>query len=314
MTENMRLTSRFEEVRPHLRAVAYRMLGSPGEADDAVQETWLRLNRSDVRDVENLAGWLTTVVSRVCLDMLRSRAIRRDGGDADVLSEATDIAVDVEGDAQQTDAVGAALLTVLDTLTPAERLAFVLHDSFGVSFDEIAPIVERTPEATRQLASRARRRVRGGGGDVAAERRGGGKPVERGGAAKLADPARQREVVEAFLAASRKGEFDRLLELLDPDVVLRADRVAVEAAQAAAAHGAPPLLAVARGAGTVAGVFSGRARAVKVALIDGAVGAAYAPGGKPYSVFRLEVVDDRIVAIDVVADTAVLAGLDIELP
>src|SRR5512143_301034 len=208
MTEGEWMAERFEVHRTHLRAVAYRMLGSPGEADDAVQEAWLRLSRSDISGVENLAGWLTTVVARVCLDMLRSRGSRREEPLEthlpDLMVRRAD-GMDPEREALLADSVGPALLVVLDTLTPAERLAFVLHDMFAVPFDEIAPIVGRSPTAARQLASRARRRVQGAAavGDVAL--------------------ARQREVVDAFLAASRGGDFDALLAVLDPDVVLRAD-------------------------------------------------------------------------------------------
>src|SRR5437588_7291310 len=204
MTENEWLAQRFQDNRSHLTAVAYRMLGSPAEADDAVQETWLRLSRTDTGDVENLRGWLTTTVARVCLDMLRSRRSRRE----EPLDENAPEPVVLHGpdhDALLADSVGLALLVVLDTLDPAERLAFVLHDMFAVPFDEIAPIVDRSPEATRQLASRARRRVQG----------------ER----VVPDPDldRQREVVDAFLAASRAGDFDALVAVLDPDVVLHAD-------------------------------------------------------------------------------------------
>src|SRR5690348_14333257 len=208
------LAERFEEHRARLRAVAHRMLGSVPEADDAVQEAWLRLSRADTRDVENLGGWLTTVVARVCLDMLRSRRSRREESletplvDLAASSGATG---DPEREAVIADSVGPALLLVLDTLSPAERIAFVLHDMFGMPFEEIAPIVGRSPAAARQLASRARRRVQGKA------------------AAPDADVEREREIVSAFLAASREGDFDRLLAVLDPDVVLRADQVAVDA-------------------------------------------------------------------------------------
>ncbi|MBV9042395.1 MAG: sigma-70 family RNA polymerase sigma factor, partial [Acidimicrobiia bacterium] len=197
------LAARFDDHRAHLRAVAYRMLGSPAEADDAVQEAWVRLSRTDTSDVENLGGWLTTVVSRVCLDLLRSRTARREAPLETSAPPALSV-VDPEREAEVADSVGLAMLVVLDTLAPAERLAFVLHDMFGVPFDEIAPIVDRSPEAARQLASRARRRVQGAP------------------ASSEADVARQRAVVEAFLAASRGGDFAALLELLDPDIVLRA--------------------------------------------------------------------------------------------
>ncbi|HEX6675196.1 MAG TPA: sigma-70 family RNA polymerase sigma factor [Actinomycetes bacterium] len=279
------LAERFEEHRSHLRGVAYRMLGSPSEADDAVQEAWLRLARADTSGVENLGGWLTTVVGRVCLDMLRSRSSRREQpleapAPASVASRAD--GPDPEQEALLADSVGLALLVVLDTLTPAERLAFVLHDMFAVPFDEIAPIVGRSPGAAKMLASRARRRVQQAGGVPAADR------------------GRQRAVVEAFLAAARGGDFDALLALLDPDVVVRADR-------AAADTGAPEV----RGARAVASTFAGRARAAKLALVDGAVGAVWAPGGRPRVVFAFTVKDGRIVAIDTLADPERLRELDL---
>src|SRR5436305_2614807 len=256
MDEQQWLAEQFEENRDHLRAVAYRMLGSASEADDAVQESWLHVSRSGTGDVRNLGGWLTTVVARVCLDMLRSRRSRREepvGTDLPEPVAGRAAGTDPEHEALLADSVGPALLVVLDTLAPAERLAFVLHDMFAVPFDEIAPIVGRSPAAARQLASRARRRVQG--------------PA----AAPDADPGRQREVVDAFLAASRGGDFDALLALLDPDVVLRADGTAVRA-------GAP---GEARGAVAVAGTFSGRARVAQPALVDGMAGAVWAPGGRP---------------------------------
>jgi RNA polymerase sigma-70 factor (ECF subfamily) len=275
---------RFEQHRPRLRAVAYRLLGSRNDAEDAVQETWLRLSRSDTRAVENIGAWLTTVVARVSLNMLRSRDTRReDPWDAGADTPAVD-GTDPEQQALLADSVGLALLVVLDTLTPAERLAFVLHDLFAVPFEEIAPIVERSPAATRQLASRARRRVRGG-------------TAGAGG-----DPGRRRAVVAAFLAASRGGDFDALLALLDPDVVLRVD----EAARRSGAVDA-------RGAAAVAGTFAGRAQAARVALLDGAPGLVWAPGGTPRVVFGFTIVDGMVTAIDVVADPAHLARLDLWL-
>jgi RNA polymerase sigma factor (sigma-70 family) len=294
MTENTWLAERFEEHRRHLRAVAYRMLGSAPEADDAVQEAWLRLSRAETRDVENLGGWLTTVVARVCLDMLRSRKSRREeplethAGDEP--SPQTP-----EREALLADSVGPALLLVLDTLAPAERIAFVLHDMFAISFDEIASIVGRSPAAARQLASRARRRVQG--------------------TANVPGPdlERQREVVSAFLAASREGDFGRLLALLDPDVVLRADQVAVDAAAARQAAGAPPLSGVVRGSAAVAKTFSGRAQAAQLALVDGTMGAAWAPGGQPRAVFGFKVVGDRIVEIEILADPETLSGIEVKL-
>ncbi|HCT80909.1 MAG TPA: RNA polymerase subunit sigma-70 [Micromonosporaceae bacterium] len=285
MSENDWLAQQFEAKRTHLRAVAYRMLGSQSEADDAVQESWLRISRSDTSDVQNLGGWLTTVVGRVCLDMLRSRKSRREEPlDAD-LPDSVDPEhpVDPEHEALLADSVGLALLIVLDTLTPAERLAFVLHDMFAVPFEEIAPIVGRSAATTRQLASRARRRV------------------------QTADPApdsdliRRREVVEAFLAASRGGDFDALLAMLDPDVVARAD----EAAVLMGASGEV------RGAASVAGTFSGRAQAARLALIDGAAGAVWAQDGRPRVVFTFTISDGKIAGIDLLADPSLLGELDL---
>ena len=257
MDEHDWLAERFEANRTHLRAVAYRMLGSLSEADDAVQEAWLRLSRSDTSGVENLGGWLTTVVARVCLDMLRSRKSRREEPlDAHVPEPIVSRAdgIDPEHEALLADSVGLALLVVLETLAPAERLAFVLHDMFAVPFDEIAPIVGRSPTAARQLASRARRRVQG--------------------AATVpdADLTRQREVVDAFLAAARGGDFDALLAVLDPDVVLRADRAAVPPGASREVRGAA---AVAKQGGHVGG-----ARAAQPALVNGAVGVVVAPRGR----------------------------------
>ncbi|GAA4802320.1 sigma-70 family RNA polymerase sigma factor [Actinomycetospora chlora] len=288
------LADTFETHRPHLRAVTLRLLGSPAEADDAVQETWLRLARTDVAEVENLRAWLTTVASRVALSMLRSRGTRAESA-LDDAPDAADPEPDPEARAAQADALGAALVVVLERLDPAERLAFVLHDLFGVPFAEIATVVERSPAAARQLASRARRRVQGG--SDAAE----------------ADPARRREVVDAFLTAAREGDFAGLLAVLDPDVELRADRVAVAAAEANRDRGAPEIAERLQGAEAVARVFSGRAREAQPALLDGAVGAVFAPGGTVYTAFELVVVDGRIVALEMIADPDVLAGLDVEL-
>jgi RNA polymerase sigma-70 factor (ECF subfamily) len=281
------LAQRFEANRPHLRAVAYRMLGSLSEAEDAVQESWLRLSRSDTTSVENLGGWLTTVTARVCLDMLRSRASRReerlDVGAPDPIADRED-GVDPEQEALLAESVGLALLVVLDTLTPTERLAFVLHDLFDTPFDEIAPIVGRSPTAARQLASRARRRVRG------AETR-----SETG-----AD--RQREIVAAFFAASRGGDFAALLAALDPDVTLRADPAAVAIGAPAAVHGAA----------AVVQQFSGwGARAARLALINGAPGAVWAPGGSPRVVLAFTITEGKITAIDLIAGAERLTQLDI---
>jgi len=279
---------RFEENRTHLRAVAYRMLGSLSEADDAVQEAWLRFGRSDASGIQNLGGWLTTVVARVCLDMLRSRNSRREEplsahGSASIVSH--EGGIDPEQEALLADSVGLALLVVLETLAPPERLAFVLHDMFAMPFDEIAPIVGRSPAAARQLASRARRRVQGA-------------PTY-----SSADRDRHREVVEAFLAASRGGDFGALLALLDPEVVLRADPTAVVV-------GATKLVT---GAQAVAKTFAGRARIARLALIDGAPGAVWAQGGKPRVVFAFTITGRKIDAIDLIADPDHVGRLDLEI-
>jgi RNA polymerase sigma factor (sigma-70 family) len=280
MTEQLWLAERFEAHRSHLHAVAFRMLGSFSEADDAVQEAWLRLSRTDTSDVGNLGGWLTTVVSRVCLNVLQSRKTR---GEQPLESHDAPVeTIGPEGEAVLADSVGAALLVVLDTLTPAERLAFVLHDLFAVPFDDIAPIVGKSPAAARQLASRARRRVQG--------------------ASTEPDRARQREVVHAFLAASRSGDFGALLELLDPDVVVRADAAAV-------GMGAE---AEVRGASAVTETFAGRARAALPAEVDGLAGLVWSVGGNPRVVFDFTVVDGKVVAIDMLADPAMLAELDLQ--
>jgi len=285
MTPESWLAARFEEQRPHLRGVAYRMLGSLSEADDAVQEAWLRLSRADTSGVDNLPGWLTTVVARVCLDMLRSRRARREEPLADAGPEpvASGGGTDPEQEAMLADSVGLALLVVLDTLTPAERIAFVLHDLFGVPFEEIAPIVGRNPAAARQLASRARRRVRGAAREPEA------------------DLARQRQVVDAFLAAARGGNFERLLTLLDPQVVFRI---------APAARRDAPAREV-RGATAVARFFSGRARVARAALVDGAVGIVVAPQGRLFLVLHLTIEHEQITAIDVVRDPDRLRQLDL---
>ncbi|MFI7357035.1 sigma-70 family RNA polymerase sigma factor [Streptomyces avidinii] len=289
MDGNAWLTERFEEHRSHLRAVSYRMLGSLAEADDAVQETWLRLSRSDISEVENLGGWLTTVVSRVCLNMLRSRESRReDSMDAYPTdpADSREDTVDPEQEAVLADSVGLALLVVLDRLSPAERLAFVLHDLFAVPFDEIAPLIEKTPAATRQLASRARRRVKGA-------------PL-----VPEADLTRRRHVVEAFLAATRGGNFDALVALLHPDVVLRADKAVVPTP-------APILL---RGAVTVATSAMAavqRARTTTPALVDGTVGLAMARLGRLFLVLGFTIEDGLITDIDIVADPERLGALEL---
>jgi RNA polymerase sigma-70 factor (ECF subfamily) len=282
MDEHQWLAQQFEANRNHLRAVAYRMLGSNGDADDAVQEAWIRLLRAGADDVENLGGWLTTVVARVCLDMLRSRRSRPEEPVGAQLPEPAG-EDEPEREALLADSVGPALLVVLETLAPAERLAFVLHDMFAVPFDEIAAIVGKSPAAARQLASRARRRVQGAD------------------ATSGADRARQREVVDAFLAASRGGDFAALVALLDPDVVVRADAAAVRMGATAEV----------RGAAGAAETFSGRARGARLALVDGLAGAVWAQGGRPRVVFDFTVVGGRIVAIELLAEPDLLDALDL---
>lgn len=315
------LAEKFEAHRAHLRSVAYRMLGSPGEADDAVQESWLRLSRADTSEVENLRGWLTTVVARVCLDQLRSRKSRAEepleahapgleaasrsgpaggafgsGGASGAFGATGAFGAagafasgleggNPEGEAILADSVGVALLVVLETLTPAERVAFVLHDLFALPFDEIAPIVGRSPVAARQLASRARARVQG-------------NP-----ATPEVEIARKREVVDAFLAASRNGDLARLLTLLDPNVVLRADAATVR-------FGNPPETI---GAEAVAATFRGRAAAAQLALLDGLPGAVWAPGGTPRVAFVFTIEGARIVGIELVAEAESLAGMEVEI-
>lgn len=287
MDEQQWLAERFEEHRTRLRAVAYRMLGSLSEADDAVQDAWLRVSRADTREVENLAAWLTTIVARVSLNMLRSRNTRREQPlDVHVPDPIVDSAdgTDPEHEALLADSVGLALLVVLEKLSPPERLAFVLHDMFGVPFENIAPIVERSEEATRQLASRARRRVRG--------------------TAPLPDSdlAAQWEVVDAFLAAARKGDFDALIGVLDPDVVLRAD------------GGTTGLSHHVRGAETVAGqalMWSQVELTMRRALINGAAGIVSMREGRPFSVGAFTVSGGKIVEFDILADPERLRGLDL---
>ena len=283
MDEKKFLAEQFEANRAHLRSVAYRMLGSSSEVDDAVQETWLRLSRSDAAALDNLGGWLTTVVARICLDMLRARKSRRE---EPIGPHVPEPAADDEHqrDTEMADSVGAALLVVLETLAPAERLAFVLHDMFAVPFEEIAPIVGRTPAAARQLASRARRRVQG-------------TPVPE------ADLSRQRTIVDAFLAASRNGDFEGLLAVLDPDVVFRAD-------QAAQRLGS---LAEIRGAAAVAETFKGRAQAAKPALVDGTMALAVIFGGQLRIVLRLTIAGDRIAGVEAVADAERIGAFDVEV-
>jgi RNA polymerase sigma factor (sigma-70 family) len=276
----------FEAHRPHLHAVATRILGSRAEADDALQEAWIRIDRADTSDVDNIAGWLTTVVSRVCLSMLDARKRRREDAleagrlPDPIVTRADDTAPDPEGEALAADAVGAALLVVLETLQPAERLAFVLHDIFAVPFEDIALIVDRSPAAARQLASRARRRVRGADRDA---------------------PTADRQVVDAFLAAARSGDFDGLLAVLDPDVVLRTDD----------GSGALRIVQGARAVATGARV-NAIGRTAHPAIVDGAPGFVGAEGGVPIAVLAFTVVDGRITAIDALAGRARLAGLGLE--
>ncbi len=281
MDEHQWLAEQFEAERPHLRAVAYRMLGSLAEAEDAIQETWLRLSRSDTDAVKNLGGWLTTAVARVCLNMLHARkALCEESLEASVPEPLTgrEGGIDPEEEALLADSVGLALLVVLDTLAPAERLAFVLHDIFAVPFDEIAPLVERSEAAARQLASRARRRVRGAAREVDA------------------DLTASRAVVDAFLAASRSGDFDALLAVLDPDVVFRADHVAVS--QGAAGE--------IRGAAAVVRQLAGRTRFARPVLVDGTVGVMVAPRGRLVLLLHLTIRGGKIAEIEAVADPVYL--------
>jgi RNA polymerase sigma-70 factor (ECF subfamily) len=285
------LAERFEAQRAHLKGVAYRMLGSTVEADDAVQEAWLRLSRSDVSEVANLRGWLTTVVARVCLDALRAKKARREEAMDESAGDIAANEANAEQDRALADNIGVAMLVVLETLAPAERVAFVLHDMFDLPFDDIAPIVGRTSEATRQLASRARRRVQGGS------------------AINEADRDRKQQVVAAFLTASRTGDLTALLALLDPNVVLHADAAAV--AMSAKTGGAFPIAPELRGHDAVAGTFNGRAAAARLAIVDDDIAAIYAPGGKPAVVFNFTIAGGRITAIDLVADAAHIDAMDI---
>ena len=280
------LAQQFEANRSHLRGVAYRMLGSLTEAEDAVQESWLRLSRSDTSDVENLRGWLTTVVARVCLDMLRSRKARREESIDEQVQEPraenSEVAADPESEALLADSVGLALLVVLNTLTPAERVAFVLHDTFAVPFDQIGSIIGRSPMATRQLASRARRRVQG----INAV------PDE--------NLRKQRKLVESFLSALRAGDFNGLLAVLDPNVLVRTDIPGAPAEIRGAANWAKGAIA-----------FGRMAHAVQPALINGAVGLVFAPGGRLTRALNFTIADGRIVQVDVIADPARLTKLEL---
>ena len=284
-----RLAEQFESHRTYLKAVAYRMLGSLDEAEDAVQETWMRLSRSEAESLQNLRAWLTVVVARVCLDMLRARKARREAPSDEDISEGfvgQGAGADPESEALLADSVGLALLVVLDTLDPAERFAFVLHDMFAMPFEEIAPIVGRSPMAARQLASRARRRV------------------QRADMVRDADLSRQRDVVEAFLAASRGGDMEALLAVLDPDVVVRADRAAVPPGSSTELRGALVFVRQARN-------FVKRARFAQPALVNGAVGIVVAPRGRLLLVAAFEIKDAKIVNIDVIGDPERLRQLDL---
>jgi RNA polymerase sigma-70 factor (ECF subfamily) len=282
------VTQHFEQHRTHLQRVAYRMLGSLDEAEDAVQETWLRLNRSDTREVENLGGWLTTVISRLCLDTLRARRTRNlepTGTDSEA-SHGPESASDPEQEALLADSVGLAMLVVLETLPPAERVAFVLHDMFAIPFEEIAPIVGRSVPAARQLASRGRRRVHGE------------SPLpER-------DRKRQREVVDAFLSASRDGDFEALLAVLDPAVVFRADG-------AASPSGRPTEILGVSGVARAAAAFASRAQFSRAALVNGSVGIIIAPRGRLFAVVHVKVVHDKIAQMELVAEPGRLQTTDV---
>jgi RNA polymerase sigma factor (sigma-70 family) len=286
------LMDEFEAHRARLNAVAYRMLGTRAEAEDAVQEAWLRLTRSDTDSIANLGGWLTTVVGRLCLDMLRARKSRREDSLDEMQNDMSRpepalaaTSTTPEDELAMADSVGLAMLTVLETLPPGERVAFVMHDVFAVPFDEIAGIVGRSADATRQLASRARRRVQGA------------QPADR------IDNARRRAVVDAFLAAARGGDFQALLTILDPDVILRADAVAVKLGGQAELHGAS----------AVAEFFNGKAQAARPALVDGVMDAAVVPGGQLFLVLRFEIAGGRIAGIETVADPSSIAAFDLSL-
>jgi RNA polymerase sigma factor (sigma-70 family) len=283
VSEEDLLAARFEEHRDRLTAVAHRLLGSRAEAEDAVQEAWLRVSRADSSEVDNLAGWLTTVVARVSLNQLRSRTARREEPLDDTPPARLHAVPDPAEEAVLADSVGLALLAVLDTLTPAERLAFVLHDLFDVPFEEIAPIVDRSPAAARQLASRARRRVRGA------------EPAD--------DAARKREVVAAFLAASKGGDFTALLQLLHPEAVLRADAAALAMGSQAVEL---------RGATSIADFLSGRAKAARLVLVDGAPAWVWQLHGEVKVVFAFTVEDGVVTAIDLLADPERLAAMEVE--
>ena len=286
MTDRESLALEFESHRSHLRAVAYRMLGSVAEAEDAVQESWFRLSRHDHAAIDNLGGWLTTVVSRICLDTLRTRTSRREDTSDDHPQLASQAATDSnpEQEALLADSVGIAMLVVLDRLSPAERVAFVLHDVFAMPFEEIAPIVERTPESTRKLASRARSRVRGTNAE------------------SVSDPERSRNVVKAFLAAARQGDLAGLVRLLDPNVTFIPDAAVV------AMNGQPRLF----GAEAVANRFTGGAKVLRAMLLDGQPGLAWMEGRRPKVVFLFTLAGDQVTGIELVGDPDRLSGMTVE--
>jgi RNA polymerase sigma factor (sigma-70 family) len=289
------LTKNFEDSRKHLKAVAYQMLGSSSEAEDAVQEAWMRLNKSNSEEIDNLRGWLTTVVARICLDVLRSRKSKREEILDEQISEIPNEKFgNPEAEFLMADSVGPALLLVLDLLTPTERIAFVLHDIFDLSFEEIAPVIDRSEEATRQLASRARRRLRGAN-----------TPEENN--------ERQKEIVSAFISAARDGNFAALIQVLHPDVILRADATAVKIAEINKAKGAPQFKSIMNGAETVAETFKGKAAAAQLAWIDGVAGGTWAPAGKPVVAFCFKITDGRIAEIDIVMDKDKLEKSEIKI-
>lgn len=284
----------FAALRPRLRGIAYRMLGSYWDADDAVQEAWLRLQRADRTKIDNLEAWLTTVISRVSIDQLRARGARHEDTAADVPDYDAGLApTGPEDHAVHAEDLGLAMMIILDTLGPLERLAFLLHDVFGLPFDEVAPIIERTPTTARQLASRARRRIREV--DLATER------------------DRRHQAVGAFLKAARSGDFGALLQLLDPEVELRADAEVIATAAPYADTGAPLLQDQVRGADAVARVFAGRAELAIPALIDGFPGVAYAPGGSPVAVYAIRIRDGKIIAVEAIGRDTHLADLALDL-
>lgn len=295
MEKNDWLAEHFDEARSHLVAVAHRMLGSHGEAEDAVQEAWIRLNRSEPEAIDNPGGWLTTVVARICLDRLRSRKLRNEISLDNSIDEiAHEGAGNPEADYALADSIGPVLLVVLDLLSPDERIAFVLHDVFDLSFKDVAAIIDCSEESARQLASRARRRVRSAG------------PFD-------ADRERQQKMVSAFLAASRDGNFEELISLLHPDVILRADDTTIKVTQANKSKGAPQFSREMTGAQLVAATFKGQAAAAQLALVNGSFGATWTAGGKPVVVFCFAITDERIRAIDIVMDKKALQEFDVEV-